>query len=198
MRVRTRRAIAFVLAFSLVLGLLASILAVVGRAADAHAEMVRSAPKPGQTVGGLVDRVEMEFRDPIQPHGSNGVALQYPDGGRSLTAITVDGHLVQGRFGSLTEPGRYRVVWELLDQSDGDWATEEFEFTYDPAADPPEWLPASAAQGSGSSSGLSGATVALAVIICVAAALAAWLFWPRRRGAGRVRPQRGALGGKSS
>ncbi|MCY4193938.1 MAG: hypothetical protein OXF04_06535, partial [bacterium] len=67
MRVRTRRAIAFVLAFSLVLGLLASILAVVGRAADAHAEMVRSAPKPGQTVGGLVDRVEMEFRDPIQP-----------------------------------------------------------------------------------------------------------------------------------
>ena len=30
----------------------------------------------------MVNRVEMEFREPIQPHENNGVALQYPDGTR--------------------------------------------------------------------------------------------------------------------
>ncbi len=192
MRVRTQKAIAFVLVFSLVLGLLVSILALASRAADAHAELARSVPRPGQAVGGLIDRVEMEFRDPIRPHGSNGVALQYPDGTRSLAAITVDRHLVRGRFDPLAESGRYRVVWELLDQSDGDWATEEFEFTYDSAAEPPEWLPASAAEGSAGRGGFSGAAVAMAVIAPLAAALAAWIFWPRRRRAARARVPRSA------
>lgn len=170
-----------VVAIAIVLALLFSILVVFSETAAAHAEMRRAAPKPGQVVGGMVDRVEMEFRDPIEPHDSNGVALQYPDGTRILTAITVDGHLVVGRFDPLTEPGRYKVIWELLDQSDGDWATEEFEFTYDPAAAPPEWLPDSAAEGSGGGGGISGSTLALIVIIPVAVVLAVWLFWPRRR-----------------
>ena len=108
--------------------------------------------------------------------------MQYPDGTRALTTIEVDGHLVRGRFDPLTESGTYKVIWELLDDSDGDWATEEFEFTYDPAAVPPEWLPASAAQGSGGGGGISGAAIALIVIIPVAVVLAAWLFWPRKRG----------------
>ncbi|MCY3634882.1 MAG: copper resistance protein CopC [bacterium] len=180
MRVRTRKAVALVVAIAIVLALLLSLLVVFSETAAAHAEMRRSAPNPGQVVGGVVDRVEMEFREPIQPHGSNGVALQYPDGTLTLTAIEVNGHLVRGRFDPLTEPGRYKVIWELLDQSDGDWATEEWEFTYDPAAVPPEWLPESAAQGSGGDGGISGGTVALIVIIPVAVVLAGWLFWPRR------------------
>ncbi|WP_419924335.1 copper resistance CopC family protein [Candidatus Poriferisocius sp.] len=181
MRVQTRKIVAMVVAIAIVLALLLSLLAVFSNTAAAHAEMRRSAPKPGQVVGGTVDRVEMEFREPIQPHDLNGAALQYPDGTRILTASTVDGHLVRGRFDPLTEPGRYTVIWELLDQSDGDWATEEFDFTYDPAATPPEWLPESAAEGSGGEGGISGSTLALVVIIPVAVALAAWLFWPRKR-----------------
>ena len=184
MRVRTRKAVALVVAIAIVLALLFSLLVVFSDTAAAHAEMRRSAPNPGQAVGGVVDRVEMEFREPIQPHDSNGVALQYPDGTLTLTDIEVNGHLVRGRFDPLTEPGTYKVIWELLDQSDGDWATEEWEFTYDPAAAPPEWLPESAAEGSGGG-GISGVTVALIVIIPVAVILAVWLFWPRRRGADR-------------
>lgn len=180
MRVRTRKAVAMVVAIAIVLALLFSLLAVFSETAAAHAEMRRSAPKPGQVVGGMVDRVEMEFRDPIRPHQSNGVALQYPDGARDLTAIEVNSHLVRGRFDPLVDPGQYTVIWELLDDSDGDWATEEFEFTYDPAAAPPEWLPASAAEGSGGNGGISGSTLALIVIIPVAVVLAVWLFWPRR------------------
>lgn len=180
MRVRTRKAVALVVAIAIVLALLFSLLVVFSDSAAAHAEMRRSAPNPGQVVGGLVDRVEMEFREPIQPHDSNGVALMYPDGTLILTAIEVDGHLVRGSFDPLTEPGTYKVIWELLDQSDGDWATEEWEFTYDPAAAPPEWLPESAAEGSGGNGGISGGTVTLIVIVAVAAVLALWLFWPRR------------------
>ncbi len=171
---------ALVVAIAIVLALLFSLLAVFNDTAAAHAEMRRSGPKPDQVVGGMVDRVEMEFREPIQPHDSNGVALQYPDGTLTLTAIEVDGHLVWGSFDPLTEPGRYKVIWELLDQSDGDWATEVWEFTYDPAAAPPEWLPESAAEGSGGDGGISGGTVALIVIIPVAVVLAGWLFWPRQ------------------
>ncbi len=180
MRVRTRKAVALVVAIAIVLALLLSLLVVFSETAAAHAEMSRSAPKPNQAVGGMVDRVEMEFREPIRPHDSNGVALQYPDGTLALTELEVNGHLVRGRFDPLTEPGTYKVIWELLDQSDGDWATEEWEFTYDPAATPPEWLPESAAEGSGGDSGISGATVALIVIIPVAVVLIVWLFWPRR------------------
>lgn len=173
---------ALVVAIAIVLALLLSLLVVFSDTAAAHAEMRRSAPDPGQTVGGVVDRVEMEFREPIRPHQSNGVALQYPDGTRALTRIEVNGHLVRGHFDPLTEPGTYKVIWELLDDSDGDWATEEFEFTYDPAAAPPEWLPESAAEGSGGGGGISGSTIALIVVIPVAVVLAAWVFWPRKRG----------------
>ncbi len=180
---------ALVVAIAIVLALLFSLLVVFSDTAAAHAEMRRSAPNPGQTVGGLVHRVEMEFREPIRPHQSNGVALQYPDGTRVLTTIEVNGHLVRGRFDPLTEPGTYKVIWELLDDSDGDWATEEFEFTYDPAAAPPEWLPESAAEGSGDG-GISASTIALIVIIPVAVVLAVWLFWPRRRGANRAQQRR--------
>ena len=191
MRARTQKAVALVVAIAIVLALLLSLLAVFSDTAAAHAEMRRSAPKPNQVVGGLVDRVEMEFREPIQPHDENGVALQYPDGTRVLTEIEVNGHLVRGHFEPLTEPGAYKVIWELLDQSDGDWATEEWEFTYEPAAAPPEWLPESAAEGSGGG-GISGATVALIVIIPVAVVLVVWLFWPRRRGANRAQQRRSA------
>ncbi len=173
---------ALVVAIAIVLALLLSLLVVFSDTAAAHAEMRRSAPNPGQTVGGIVDRVEMEFREPIRPHQSNGVALQYPDGTRALMRIEVNGHLVRGRFNPLTEPGPYKVIWELLDDSDGDWATEEFEFTYDPDAAPPEWLPASAAEGSGGGGGISGSTIALIVVIPVAVVLAVWVFWPRKRG----------------
>ena len=191
MRARTQKAVALVVAIAIVLALLLSLLAVFSDIAEAHAEMRRSAPNPGQAVGGLVDRVEMEFREPIRPHNSNGVALQYPDGTRALTEIEVNGHLVRGHFDRLTEPGTYKVIWELLDQSDGDWASEEWEFTYDPAAAPPEWLPESAAEGSGGD-GISGATIALMVIIPVAVVLVVWLFWPRRRGANRAQQRRSA------
>jgi len=189
MRVRIRKAVALVVAVAIVLALLFSLLAVFRDTAGAHAEMRRSAPRPGQAVGGFLDRVEMEFREPIGPHELNGVALQYPDGTLTLTEIEVDGHLVRGRFDPLAEPGRYKVIWELLDQSDGDWATEEWEFAYDPAAAPAEWLPESAAEGSGGG-GISGTTVALVAIISAAVVLVALLFWPRHRAARSTKQRR--------
>lgn len=179
MRVRTRKAVALVVAIAIVLALLLSLLAVFSDSAAAHAEMSESAPRPDQVVGGVVDRVEMAFREPIRPHESNAVALMYPDGTLVLTSLTINSRLVRGSFDPLTDPGTYKVIWELLDDSDGDWAREEFEFTYDPSAAPPEWLPESAAEGSGG--GIGGATVALVVIIAVAVVLVAWLLWPRKR-----------------
>lgn len=98
MRVRTQKAVALVVAIAIVLALLLSLLAVFSDTADAHAELRRSAPKPDQAVGGLVDRVEMEFREPIQPHDQNGVALQNPDDTLALMDIEVNGHLVRSRF----------------------------------------------------------------------------------------------------
>ena len=178
MRVRTRKAVALLVAIAIVLALLLSLLVVFSETAAAHAEMRRSAPNPGQVVGGLVDRVEMAFREPIRPHEANGVALMYPDGTLVLTGVTINKRLVRASFDPLTEFGTYTVIWELLDDSDGDWVREEWEFTYDPSAAPPEWLPESAAEGSGG--GISGVTVALIVIIPIAVVLAAWLFWPRR------------------
>ena len=191
MRARTQRTVALVVAIATVLALLLSLLAVFSDTAAAHAEMRRSAPKPGQAVGGLVDRVEMEFRESIQPHELNAVALQYPDGTSVLTEIEVNRHLVRGHFAPLAEPGNYKVIWELLDQSDGDWDTEVWEFSYDPTAAPPEWLPESATEGSGGS-GNRGATIALTVIIPVAVILVAWLAWPRRRRADRAQQRRSA------
>ena len=188
MRVRTRKAVAFLLAITFVLGLLVSVLSLASRA-GAHAEMRRSAPRPTQVVGGVVNRVEMEFREPIQPHENDQVVLEYPDGTREQTAVTVNGRLVRGRFDPLTEPGQYKVIWGLVDETDNDWTTEEFPFTYDPTAAPPEWLPESAAGGSDDGGG-SGGTVLLVVIIAVAAALAGWLFWPRQRGSARRKRRR--------
>ena len=185
MRARTRKAVALVVAIAIVLALLLSLLAVFSGTAEAHAEMRQSAPRPDQAVGGIIDRVEMAFREPIRPHEANGVALQYPDGTLVLTEMTINLRLVRARFDPLTEPGTYKVIWELLDDSDGDWAREEFEFTFDPSAAPPEWLPESAAEGSGG--GISAVTVALVVIIAVAVVLAVWLFWPRKRGRGKSR-----------
>ncbi|MCY3631248.1 MAG: copper resistance protein CopC [bacterium] len=178
MRARARKAVALVVAIAIVLALLFSLLVVFSDTAEAHAEMRESAPRPTQVVGGMVDRVEMAFREPIRPHEANAVALMYPDGTLVLTELAINQRLVRGSFDPLTESGTYTVIWELLDDSDGDWVREEWEFTYDPSAAPPEWLPESAAEGSGG--GISGGTVALIVIIPVAVVLAAWLFWPRR------------------
>lgn len=186
MRARTQKAVAMVVAIAIVLALLLSLLAVFSGTADAHAEMSQSAPRPDQAVGGVVDRVEMAFREPIRPHEANAVALMYPDGTLVLTALTINNRLVRGSFEPLTDPGPYKVIWELLDDSDGDWAREEFEFIYNPSAAPPEWLPESAASGS-DDGGSSTGTILLAAIIAVAVALAAWLFWPRRRSPRRKR-----------
>ncbi len=176
-----------VVALSMVLALLISLLAVAGRA-SAHAEMSRSAPRPTQTVGGVVDQVELEFRRPIRPHESNQVVLVYPDGSRRQTLVSVDGLRVRGSFVPLTEPGDYAVVWGLVDDTDNDWTTEEFPFTFDPSAAAPEWLGDSTGGGDGGGStgggdggGISN-TLVMVVIVAVAAALAGWLFWPRRKG----------------
>ncbi len=186
MRVRTRRAVATVVAVAIVLAMLFSLLAAFGGTADAHAEIRRSAPRPTQVVGGVVDRVDLEFRASIRPDEANQVVLKHPDGTRRPAAVSVNGSLVRARFAPLTEPGGYTVVWGLVDDVDGDWTTEEFRFTYDPTAPPPEWLPESAAGGSAGGGG-TGGTVVLLVVIAVAAALAGWLFWPRRRGNSRRR-----------
>ena len=193
MRVRTRRrtqkAVAIVVAIAIVLALLLSLLAVFSGTAESHAEMRQSAPRPTQVVGGVVNRVEMEFREPIRPHESNQVVLEYPDGTREQTAVTVNGRLVRGRFTPLTEPGQYKVIWGLVDDADNDWTTEEFPFTYDPTAAAPEWLPDSAAGSSDDGDGIGG-TVLIVVIIAVAAALAGWLFWPRQRKSARRKRRR--------
>ena len=180
MRVRTRQPVALVVAVAIVLALLFSLLTVLGDTAEAHAEMTQSAPRPGQVVGGIIDQVEMAFREPIQDHENNQVVLERPDGTRTQTAATVNGRLVTGRFEPLAEPGDYKVIWGLVDEVDGDWTTEEFPFIYDPSAAPPEWLPESAARGPGGGDGIGG-TVLLVAVVAVAAVFAAWLFWPRPR-----------------
>ncbi len=185
MRRRGQRAVAIVVALALVLALLFSLLVVMSESAAAHAELQRSAPRPTQVVGGLVNRVDVEFRQPIRPHEINRVQLITPAGDTIQTALTYHGRLVRARFASLTEPGVYQVVWGLVDDSDGDWTEEQFPFTYQPDAPEPEWLPEPVADdGSG-----VGRTVLLLVVIVVTVAAGGWLFWPRRRG-GRSRRRR--------
>ena len=56
MRVRTRKAVATVVAIAIVLALLFSLVAVLSGTADGHAEMRQSAPRPTQVVGGVISR----------------------------------------------------------------------------------------------------------------------------------------------
>ncbi len=180
MRARTRKAVATVVAISIVLALVFSLLAVFADQASGHAEMQRSAPRPTQAVGGVVDRVEMQFRQPIRAFEGNQVVLEFPDGTRAQTEVELNSYLVRGRFEALSEPGDYKVIWGLVDDDDGDWTTEEFPFTYEPAAAAPQWLPESAASGS-DGGGVVGETLLLLAVIAVGVVLAVWLFWPRRR-----------------
>jgi len=179
MKARTRKMVASVVAISIVLALLFSLLTVFTDGAAGHAEMQRSAPRPTQAVGGLVDRVEMAFREPIRPFEGNQVVLEFPDGNRIQTQVELNSHLVRGRFAAISEPGIYKVIWGLVDDNDGDWTTEEFPFTYAPNAAAPEWLPATAAGGP-TNGGSSTQTILLIGAVVVAVVLAAWLFWPRR------------------
>ncbi|MYG93786.1 MAG: hypothetical protein F4138_02160 [Acidimicrobiia bacterium] len=183
MKTRTRKAVATVVAISIVLALLFSLLVVFSSTASGHAELRRSAPRPTQEVGGVVDRVEMQFRQRIRPHQANQVVLEHPDGTRVQTQVELNGYLVRGRFDALVTPGEYKVIWGLVDDEDGDWSTQEFPFRYEPLAAAPEWLPESAAfdGDGGDGGGAESETIVLVVVIALAVVLGGWLLWPRRR-----------------
>lgn len=110
------------------------LLAVAGaRPAVAHSNLIASSPSPGATVGGRLERIQLEF--------DRGVIEVL-----EVTLEDLDGRLFAGRAEQLaptfiefeldespSQPGDYIVRYSVL-SDDGDLSPFGYVFTYDPDA----------------------------------------------------------------
>jgi methionine-rich copper-binding protein CopC len=101
-------------------------------AATAHTQVRDASPGPGEAVSGTVDRVVIEFLDPVLP--TPEVDVTGPDGepvaGLEDAELTAD-DVVERRFDPLVEGGRYRVSYDYA-SLDGFPQSGAHEFSFDP------------------------------------------------------------------
>ncbi len=148
----------------------AVLVAAASAAAGAHTAVRSAHPGPGATVSGVVDRVVLEFLDPVA--GAPDIEVRAPDGGpvpgaRPAT-LSSDGRVGERRFDPLVEAGRYRVDYTYV-ALDGAAQVGAHEFRYQ-------------ADGTTSSSAWGAAVIgagalgSVAVVLAVAARVrrAAW------------------------
>jgi methionine-rich copper-binding protein CopC len=142
--------------------------------AGSHSELGGARPGVGQEVGGTIDRIELEFRSPIE---DAEIRVFEPDG----TEITgpghteVDGAVATQEIETITETGQHQVTYTVL-SVDGDLQDGAYVFTYDPEADP---LP---------SEDVGGSTVLLWVFVVVSISVLAFGYTRLRRDPKRAGP----------
>ncbi len=121
---RTRRPL-------LLLALLAALVAL-AVPATAHTQIQRATPGPGESVGGEVDSVVLDFLDPVVP--TPEITVSGPDGapvaGLQPVEMLADDVAV-ARFDPLTEAGEYQVDYTFL-ALDGDQQVSAHTFTFEP------------------------------------------------------------------
>lgn len=113
-----------------------------GMPALGHGTFVDARPLPGIAVGGTVDEVELLFPEGIVPTDSR-IEVRGPDGSRVPPTGRITAPIASvARVGirPLTEPGEYRVVYSIP-ATDGTVFAGDFQFTFDPAAEPLRPLP---------------------------------------------------------
>jgi copper resistance protein C len=114
-----------------VLALLVVVAAGVALPAWAHTQVRDASPAPGETVTGTVDRVEIEFLDPVLP--TPKIEVTGPDGepvdGLGETEQTAD-DVAEVTFDPLFEVGRYQVTYEYA-SLDGFPQEGAHEFTFE-------------------------------------------------------------------
>ena len=121
---RTRRPL-------LLLALLAALVTLTAPAA-AHTQIQRATPGPGESVGGELDVVVLDFLDPVVP--TPEITVTGPDGDpvsglRPAEVIADD--VVVARFDPLTDAGQYRVDYTFV-ALDGDEQVSAHTFTFEP------------------------------------------------------------------
>lgn len=99
--------------------------------AASHSELIDSAPEPGQTVGGVIDRIDLEYELGVSNvvvtvTGPNGVV-------DSEVEQTSDTEVIVRLAEPIADPGQWIVDHELL-AADGDITSRAFAFEYDPGA----------------------------------------------------------------
>ena len=147
------------------MGRLAAVLAVVGVAlvslptARAHTVVLDVQPGPGAVVDGTVDRIVVEFLDPVLP--TPDIEVVGPGDVPVVAEATrlVSETVVEQTFAPLTEEGPYRVRYEFA-STDGDVQVETHQFTYTGAT--PKPTPTTSSTGGGTSG--PGARTVLAVV----------------------------------
>jgi len=105
--------------------------------AEAHGELIEARPARNAEVGGVVDRIELQFIGLRHP-GAHVLSIFGPDG----TRVETNGDYRQDLqrlslfFDPLTDPGEYLVNYRV-DALDGDVSVDTFSFFFNPEADPP-------------------------------------------------------------
>ncbi|WP_436792522.1 copper resistance CopC family protein [Actinospongicola halichondriae] len=104
--------------------------------ASAHTEVQRALPAPGEVVADAVDRVELQFLDPVLPTVTIGVRSIGGDPVVGLGDVvhSDDGRTASLSFEPLTAAGNYIVRYEFV-SIDGDAQADAYRFTYAPATD---------------------------------------------------------------
>lgn len=121
-----------------------AIAAVLAPPASAHTAMLRGSPDRNATVGGSINVLDLEFLDPVT---NASVTVTYngaPVAGQTTVAA---GQVITFTFEeALVQPGRYQVSYEMI-SLDGDFTTDGYFFTFDPAADQPARIEPSGSGG---------------------------------------------------
>lgn len=113
-------------------------LVAVANPAMAHGELERSEPADGAVVNVAPEQVHAWFTQELfRRAGENALDVSTDDGERVAGEVVIDDsdrtHMYI-TFESPLEPGTYVVRWQSLSATDGDSASGEFSFTFDPVA----------------------------------------------------------------
>ena len=120
--------------YRLVVGaLFALLLLAVGPIPDAaaHAELLQSSPEHGDTVGGTLDTVSLQFFD-LDLDQPQNARLFDADNTEVLTELALDGdkqQIVLSLLDPIQTPGEYTVIYAVIGL-DGDFSQEAFTFAW--------------------------------------------------------------------
>lgn len=155
----------------------AALLVLAAAPAVAHTELSEGRPGAGQDVGGTIDKIELEFRGPID---DAEIRVFEPDG----TEITgpehteVEGSIATQEIETITEVGQHQVTYTVV-SVDGDIQNGAYVFNYDPDA------PALPSEDTG------GSTVLLWGFVVVSVAILGFGYTRLRRGKDKPAPDSG-------